>query len=38
MTEAGLVLDVRRLVASSIAPNTRKACEAALAAWDTWLA
>ena len=38
MIEAGPKLDVRRLVSSSIAPNTRKACEAALAAWDTWLA
>ncbi|MDE2807172.1 MAG: tyrosine-type recombinase/integrase [Gemmatimonadota bacterium] len=37
-TESGLSLDVRRLVASSISPNTRKAYEAALAAWDTWLA
>ena len=32
-TEAGLAPDVR----SSIAPNTRKAYEAALAAWDIWL-
>ena len=37
-TETGLSPDVRRLVASGIAPNTRKAYEAALAAWDTWLA
>ena len=33
-----MALDVLRLVASSIAPNTRKAYEATLAAWDTWLA
>ena len=36
-TESRLSSDVRRLVASSISPNTRKAYEAALAAWDTWL-
>ena len=36
--EARLSPDVRRLVASSIAPNTRKAYEAALVAWDKWLA
>ena len=36
-TETGLSPDVRRLVASSIAPNTRKAYEAALIAWDIWL-
>ena len=34
-TEAGPSSDVRSLVASSIASNTRKAYEAALAAWDT---
>ena len=37
-TESRLSLDVRRLVASSISQNTRKAYEAALAAWDTWQA
>ena len=33
MTEAGLALDVRRLVASNIALNTCKAYEGPLAAW-----
>ena len=34
---SGLSLDIRRLVAASIAPNTAKAYTAALAAFETWL-
>ena len=34
---SGLSLDIRRLVAASIAPNTAKAYTAALAAFEAWL-